>query len=168
MSASGSQGSFPTHASHLRAPRLFEPKFLKGAQPSLVRNLRGPASLWHFRKSRVAETEGPEAIRKWGGGSCHNPGASRSPLRTLPSHPARVAGFHGGGRARGLAWGRGRASQETEGPAGQRVQGHSDPEHQEIILYNHLKQRYFLKSLNYFQLFGDDPAFFFSPQTSCQ
>lgn len=103
-----------------------------------------------------------------GGGSCHNPGASRSPLGTLPSHPARVAGFHGGGRARGLAWGRGRASQETEGPAGQRVQGHSDPEHQEIILYNHPKQRYFLKSLNYFQLFGDDPAFFFSPQTSCQ
>ena len=27
-------------------------------------------------------------------------------------------------------------------------------------MYNHLKQRYFLKSINYFQLFSDDPTFF--------
>lgn len=46
-------------------------------------------------------------------------------------------------------------------PTGQRVQGHSDSKHQEVILYNHLKQRYFLKSINYFQLFSDDPIFFF-------
>lgn len=67
--------------------------------------------------------------------------------------------------------GLGLTSQETEGPAGlealkptrQHVQGHSDPEHQEIILYKHLKQRYFLKSINYFQ-FSSDPTFFFSPQ----
>lgn len=91
MSASGSQGSFPTHASHLRAPRLFEPKFLKGAQPSLVRNLRGPASLWHFRKSRVAETEGPEAIRKWGGGVLPQPRCQPVPSRD-PSLPPRQGG----------------------------------------------------------------------------
>ena len=50
------------------------------------------------------------------------------------------------------------ASQETEGPmglepprpTGQYVQGHSDSKHQEVILYNHLKQRDFLKSINYF------------------
>lgn len=43
------------------------------------------------------------------------------------------------------------ASQETEGPAGleatrptgQRVQGHSDSKHQEVILYNHLKRDIF-------------------------
>lgn len=110
--------------------------------------------------------------RPWGlrpagkGGSSHNPGASRSLPGTLPSHPARVAGSQSGERARGLARGL-----ETEGPAGlgaprpagQCVQGRSDAEHQEIILYNHLKQRYFLKSINYFQLFSDDPSFFFSP-----
>ena len=61
------------------------------------------------------------------------------------------------------------ASWETEGPVGleaprptgQCVQSHSDSKHQEVILYNHLKPRYFLKSINYFQLFSDDPTFFF-------
>lgn len=75
--------------------RLFEPKFLLGAQPSLVRNLRGLGSLWRFLKSRLAETMESEANRK--GGYSHNPGASQSPPRTLPSHPNRVpdgvAGF---------------------------------------------------------------------------
>ena len=45
-------------------------------------------------------------------------------------------------------------------PTGQRVQGHSDSKHQHAILYNHRKQRYFLKSINYFQLFSGDPIFF--------
>lgn len=60
--------------------------------------------------------------------------------------------------------GLGLTSQETEGlrPTRQHVQGHLEPKHQEIVLYNHLKQRYFLRSINYFQ-FSSDPSFF-SPQ----
>lgn len=62
--------------------------------------------------------------------------------------------------------GLGLTSQETEGLAGlealrptrQHVQGHLEPKHQEIVLYNHLKQRYFLRSINYFQ-FSSDPSF---------
>lgn len=103
------------------------------------------------------------------GGSSHNPGASRSPPGTLPSLPARVAGLQSGERARGLARGwdsparrerdlRGWRRPDPLGSASGTIQVPS------IILYNHLKQRYFLKSINYFQLFSDDPTFFFSLQ----
>ena len=55
----------------------------------------GLGSLWCFLKSTLAETMESEANGK--GGSSHNPGASWSPPRTLPSHPNRVpdgvAGF---------------------------------------------------------------------------
>ena len=119
MSASG-----PTKASPPTCPtrhlRLFEPKVLLGAQPSLVRDLRGLGSLWLFLKSRLAETMESEANRK--GGSSHNPGASRSPPRTLPSHPNGVpdgvAGFQSSERARGLAQGWNSPARRQRAPRG--------------------------------------------------
>lgn len=67
-SAVGCQHQDPPGASPPTRPtghlRLFEPKFLLGAQPSLVRNLRGLGSPWRFPKSRLAETMKSEASRK--------------------------------------------------------------------------------------------------------
>lgn len=41
-------------------------------------------------------------------------------------------------------------------------QGLPDPRHQETILYNSPKQRYFLRRMKYFQLSSDPIFFFFS------
>lgn len=94
----GPRGSYPpTHASH-RAPRLFKPKFLIGAQPSLDCNLRGLGSLWRLLKSRLAETLRSETSRKKG--LLPQPRCQAVPARDPPSRPARAAGFPSGEQAR--------------------------------------------------------------------
>lgn len=166
MDFPGSQsgGSISTHEgpSHSSVPLgtlSLRTKVPYGAQPSLVRNLRGLGFPWHLLKSRLAQAVGGLTPAGRRGSSC-NPGASRSLPRTRPpAHPPSRQATPGWVASPGV--GEGGLPGQERAPVTPRRR--SDPKHQEIILYNHPMQRYFLKSVNYFSLFSD-PTFFFSLQ----